>query len=1292
MDFFASLVEIPQTSLQPPLVTIPHPQTSLQSTKTTEPRSFDNDNDDFGEVISPPDQQIFTSSLPPVSIQPSTTVSSASPITLSSLSSSSLTSSSASTTTTQSGGIALKRGGFGSSFTSASSLSKASPLSSSTSNLALPSQANGKTSPVKVMTSLHNTMKDNPSLSLSSSLSSSSSSSSSSFFSDDFGPTPSLSSPPLSSSHQTIPIQKQSRQEAMITPTPTLSLSAFLSGASIQNEPKTIEKKIISNTNPEDQSVTTDFNFSSLKSVEVLFNNPPRVPDHAGDDEIVIAISTVSAGIDTVTSVVKEIQSALGLGTNASAISASPGLLSIKSLDSALNRLITADDLITRALTVLDSLPKSQATRKLRKDETFRASTLTEMIDEAKAVAGSAKDEVLRLQRVQSTEKAAAIDKVKSKAVDDLDLLFSAPSISTSLVSNVASPITQIVTSNFSSPSVNSRPALLRPPSSTVSPQFSTAPVVSQSAFIFPKIEEQKGEKNITSDPFSATTASSSTNDPFDVAPITKELEEDDGFGDFESTAVLPTKTSDHTSSLLPLTSSTIPPASLDINNSQSSPQHQLQSSSPTLIEDAFGHLDFEKVDHSVIPTVVSSISNSVSSPSYLGNTESKPVRASLVVQEVEEEDEFGDFGTSPLPQTQSLPTIIPPSNPILLRPPLPFQLVVEDDDDDVDDVDDKEEDFGEFSAPVNMQSVPTVPIVTVSLKQEVKPVIVDDGFGDFNAAISPHDALKIVDNVISNADIDTDFGEFDEAPQRVPSISIETLYRKSSGDEFGNLSEVSELGDLDIKLDVDSNIPVQHLSDQLVSSLNNSDHLVSTEEKSIRIRNDTRYEEDKEKEEEEDAFSELISTSQQAEIKSDDDTFSELVSTPQQQLKLQEETQVHVFPDLLEEIKVNRSLLCASEVKKLSTEKALAIEEDRLEDALGLKKAIDDVKKRMTNQSIDEKSTLGFQVSLTQRCVDECKKLELVLASNSPSVSVQTVAAATQSTALMFSWACTGGGSCSYRLPTDPISQNSPLERPSRYSLPAFMSSANSAVKATKTWTASVRSLLEQLSANASLGSSTSHKRDAVFKALSTSAPTASAFINLASCLRACTRLADEFFTARTLHRYCGKEAGISALPVLSLETQLLELAGESNSLVSSFPNIGLITIDSSGNVQSSSSATTTTILNDQSVSNAAVQVFVASKHLVTTIQNKANETLKIDSLLVKLCIYRTKALEIWSRPYSPRNISDIELEASAVMLFNQRGFSYISDESSCTLCGAKKGVDEKHNDCNALQVRLKD
>jgi hypothetical protein len=59
-----------------------------------------------------------------------------------------------------------------------------------------------------------------------------------------------------------------------------------------------------------------------------------------------------------------------------------------------------------------------------------------------------------------------------------------------------------------------------------------------------------------------------------------------------------------------------------------------------------------------------------------------------------------------------------------------------------------------------------------------------------------------------------------------------------------------------------------------------------------------------------------------------------------------------------------------------------------------------------MTNQSIDEKSTLGFQVSLTQRCVDECKKLELVLASNSPSMSVQTVAAATQSAALLFSWA----------------------------------------------------------------------------------------------------------------------------------------------------------------------------------------------------------------------------------------------------------------------------------------------
>ena len=56
-----------------------------------------------------------------------------------------------------------------------------------------------------------------------------------------------------------------------------------------------------------------------------------------------------------------------------------------------------------------------------------------------------------------------------------------------------------------------------------------------------------------------------------------------------------------------------------------------------------------------------------------------------------------------------------------------------------------------------------------------------------------------------------------------------------------------------------------------------------------------------------------------------------------------------------------------------------------------------------MINQSIDEKCTLGFQVSLTQRCVDECKKLELVLASISPSMSVQTVAAATQSAALLF-------------------------------------------------------------------------------------------------------------------------------------------------------------------------------------------------------------------------------------------------------------------------------------------------
>ena len=410
---------------------------------------------------------------------------------------------------------------------------------------------------------------------------------------------------------------------------------------------------------------------------------------------------------------------------------------------------------------------------------------------------------------------------------------------------------------------------------------------------------------------------------------------------------------------------------------------------------------------------------------------------------------------------------------------------------------------------------------------------------------------------------------------------------------------------------------------------------------------------------------------------------FSELVAT-QPQSNLQESHEKLLFDDHLGDLLGDLSTKCASELKKLSNEKAVAIDEDRLEDALLIKKAVDSVKVRLA--SLETITGASYQVCLTSTCAEEISRIEIAIKSQSPNVNSRIVTAAAQSTALLFSWACTGGGCCRYKAHEDRNPQQISLREKSQSQneLPTFMLNAEKAVTVSKTWTANVRSLLEQFIVDASSSSTPSQRRDAIFNALSASAPTTTAFSNLASTLRACTNIAVTFFTARTLHRSCGKEAGIIALPVLSLETKLLELAKESNALVTSFPAIGLISFNSSGQAQSVTPASA----NRRTISDASFELFVANAALVDAIQNKANVSLMTDSPLVRLTEQRISALDSWFSPYSPKSESGIAAVAIANSLLQRRGFTFLEDAKIeyCRLCG----VAGEHNDCLSLLERF--
>jgi hypothetical protein len=246
-------------------------------------------------------------------------------------------------------------------------------------------------------------------------------------------------------------------------------------------------------------------------------------------------------------------------------------------------------------------------------------------------------------------------------------------------------------------------------------------------------------------------------------------------------------------------------------------------------------------------------------------------------------------------------------------------------------------------------------------------------------------------------------------------------------------------------------------------------------------------------------------------------------------------------------------------------------------------------------------------------------------------------------------------------------------------------MSNAEKAVKASKNWTSSVRSLLEQLVKNASSSSPPSQRRDAIAKALSASAPTATALSNLASAIRACSSIAATFFTARTLHRSCRQEAGNTALPLLSFETQLLELERESSALASTFPTLGLLSLDSSGQVQ----PVTLPLTNHRSVSNAAYEFFVANDSLVDAVQNKSNLAFLPDSQLVNVIVERTNALDSLFSPNASK--ASLGSEETAFALFKSRDLTYLEDLNvECTLCG-RRHSEGKHDDCSSLMVRIK-
>jgi hypothetical protein len=464
-----------------------------------------------------------------------------------------------------------------------------------------------------------------------------------------------------------------------------------------------------------------------------------------------------------------------------------------------------------------------------------------------------------------------------------------------------------------------------------------------------------------------------------------------------------------------------------------------------------------------------------------------------------------------------------------------------------------------------------------------------------------------------------------------------------------------SNLKELDIKLSV-SDLPIE--SPSSVTAMNEQSVSVSafdsTQHDGLKqtgiLENVTR--EDKNEEgEEEDAFSELVA--------------------PQNQ-SFHVDKDVRVFPDLLEELRSKMILQLASDLKKLAVEKAAAIDDDKLEEALGIKKTIDKVKLRLT--SLEKIGSKSYQVFLTSPCADEIMKVELAIRTQCPSLNSQIVAASAQSTALLFSWACTGGGCCRY---------NGTEDRPAK--LPTFMSNAEKAVKASKNWTSSVRSLLEQLIKNASSSSPPSQRRDAIAKALSASAPTATALSNLASVIRACSSIAATFFTARTLHRSCGQEAGNTALPLLSFETQLLELERESGALASSFPTLGLLSLDSSGKVQPVTLPST----NHSSVSNAAYELFVANGSLVDAVQNKSNLALLPDSQLVNVIVERTNALDTLFSPNASK--ASPGSEETAFALFKSRDLTYFEDLNvECTLCG-RRHSEGKHDDCSSLMGRIK-
>lgn len=195
---------------------------------------------------------------------------------------------------------------------------------------------------------------------------------------------------------------------------------------------------------PAPASSSSSSSQGSLKSVtfpplsltaDDVFTSLPPVRKQEGEEGVLMAISMISSGVDTISKVVKAVRTALELdvlqpssaaggagGKKQNASSSSSTLdptaasrLSEATLEQAQQRLECAEELLTRALRAIDALPRLHATNALRRDEYATVQGLITKIEVALAIVLSAIEDNTDRKRKEQKEKTAAEAEQKEK-------------------------------------------------------------------------------------------------------------------------------------------------------------------------------------------------------------------------------------------------------------------------------------------------------------------------------------------------------------------------------------------------------------------------------------------------------------------------------------------------------------------------------------------------------------------------------------------------------------------------------------------------------------------------------------------------------------------------------------------------------------------------------------------------------------------------------------------------------------------------------------------------------------